>query len=121
MLQKDSILINSYRNKIIVKPEDKWPENSEFKIKADMIIKALGFDPENLPEIFNSKDLKITDRGTLKINFDTMETNLPGVFAAGDIARGASLVVWAIKDGRDAAAAMKNYLKQIEIKKSKVA
>ena len=85
-------------------------ENSEFKIKTDMIIKALGFDPENLPEIFNSKDLKITDRGTLKINFDTMETNLPGVFAAGDIARGASIVVWAIKDGRDAAVSIKKFI-----------
>ena len=96
-------------------------ENSEFKIKADMIIKALGFDPENLPEIFNSKDLKITDRGTLKINFDTMETNLPGVFAAGDIARGASLVVWAIKDGRDAAVSIKKFIENKETKGAKVA
>ena len=93
-------------------------ENSEFIIKADMVIKALGFDPENLPEMFNSKDLKITNRGTLKINFDTMETNLPGVFAAGDIVRGASLVVWAIKDGRDAAVSIKKF---IENKRAKVA
>ena len=50
-----------------------------------------------------------------------METNLKGVFAAGDIVRGASLVVWAIKDGRDAAAAIKTYLENIEIKKIKVA
>ena len=50
-----------------------------------------------------------------------METNLPGVFAAGDIVRGASLVVWAIKDGRDAAVAIKNYLENIAPKKSKVA
>ena len=93
-------------------------ENSEFKIKTDMVIKALGFDPENLPEMFNSKNLKITDHGNLKINFDTMETNLPGVFAAGDIARGASLVVWAIKDGRDAAVSIKKF---IENKRAKVA
>ena len=96
-------------------------ENSEFKIKADMIIKALGFDPQNLPEMFNSKDLKITDRGTLKINFDTMETNLPGVFAAGDIARGASLVVWAIKDGRDAAVSIKKFIENKKTKRAKVA
>ena len=50
-----------------------------------------------------------------------MQTNLDGVFAAGDIVRGASLVVWAIKDGRDAATAMKTYLENIESKKSKVA
>ena len=96
-------------------------EGSEFKIKADMVIKALGFDPENLPYLFDTKELQVTKWGTVKTDFDTMETNLKGVFAAGDIVRGASLVVWAIKDGRDAAAAMKTYLENIELKKSKVA
>ena len=96
-------------------------ENSEFMIKADMVIKALGFDPENLPKLFNSKDLLLTQWGTLKTDFDTMETNLHGVFAAGDIVRGASLVVWAIKDGRDAANSIKNFLESKEIKKAKVA
>ena len=96
-------------------------EGSEFEIKADMVIKALGFDPEDLPYLFDSKELQVTKWGTLKTDFDTMETNLKGVFAAGDIVRGASLVVWAIKDGRDAAAAMKTYLENIELKKIKVA
>ncbi|MDA7442671.1 NAD(P)-dependent oxidoreductase, partial [Candidatus Pelagibacter ubique] len=82
--------------------------NSHFNIKADIVIKALGFDPENLPKLFGSEDLQVTKWGTLKTNFDTMETNLPGVFAAGDIIRGASLVVWAIKDGRDVAVSIKN-------------
>ena len=86
-----------------------------------MVIKALGFDPENLPKLFNSKDLQITRWGTLKTDFDTMETNLPGVFAAGDIIRGASLVVWAIKDGRDAAASIKKFLENKETKRMKVA
>ena len=72
-------------------------KDSEFNLKADMVIKALGFDPENLPKLFGSEDLQITRWGTLKTDFDTMETNLQGVFAAGDIIRGASLVVWAIK------------------------
>ena len=94
---------------------------SEFQIKADMIIKALGFDPEDLPYLFDSKDLQVTKWGTIKTDFDTMETNISGVFAAGDIVRGASLVVWAIKDGRDAAVAIKNYLENISPKKSKVA
>ena len=101
------------------KPEIK--EGSEFEIKADMVIKALGFDPEDLPYLFDSKELQVTKWGTIKTNFDTMETNLEGVFAAGDIIRGASLVVWAIKDGRDAAIAMKNYLESKELKKIKVA
>ena len=96
-------------------------EGSDFEIKADMVIKALGFDPENLPHLFDAKELQVTKWGTIKTDFDTMQTNLDGVFAAGDIVRGASLVVWAIKDGRDAAQAMKNYLKNIELKKTRVA
>ncbi len=96
-------------------------EGSEFEIKADMVIKALGFDPENLPLLFDAQELQVTRWGTIKVNFDTMETNLKSVFAAGDIVRGASLVVWAIKDGRDAASSIKNYLENIESKKNKVA
>ena len=96
-------------------------EGSDFEIKVDMVIKALGFDPENLPHLFDAKELQVTKWGTIKTDFDTMQTNLDGVFAAGDIVRGASLVVWAIKDGRDAAQAMKNYLKDIELKKTRVA
>ena len=95
--------------------------NSHFDMKADIVIKALGFDPENLPKLFGSEDLQVTKWGTLKTDFDTMETNLQGVFAAGDIIRGASLVVWAIKDGRDAAISIKNFLENKELKKEKVA
>jgi glutamate synthase (NADPH/NADH) small chain len=83
-----------------------------------MIIKALGFDPEDLPYLFNEKELKVSKWGTVKIDFNSMETNLPGVFAAGDIVRGASLVVWAIKDGRDVANSINEYLKsKLENKK----
>ena len=96
-------------------------ENSQFNLKADMVIKALGFDPENLPKLFGSEDLQVSRWGTIKTNFDTMETNLTGVFAAGDIVRGASLVVWAIKDGRDAASSIKKFLEMKEINKEKVA
>ncbi len=101
------------------RPEVK--KNSEFEIKTNMVIKALGFDPEDLPLLFDSKELQVTKWGTIKTDFDTMETNLKGVFAAGDIVRGASLVVWAIKDGRDAAESMIKYLENNEIRKSKVA
>ena len=59
--------------------------------------------------------------GNIKNDFDTMETNLQGVFAAGDIIRGASLVVWAIKDGRDAALSIKKFLENKEPQKEKVA
>ena len=95
--------------------------NSEFEMKADMAIKALGFDPEDLPKLFNSSDLSISKLGTIKINLRTMETNLPGIFAAGDIVRGASLVVWAIRDGRDATVSIQKYLEQKLNKSEKAA
>ena len=96
-------------------------ENSEFNIQADIVIKALGFDAEDLPNLFDSKDLQVTKWGTLKVDFDTMESNLPGVFAAGDIVRGASLVVWAIRDGRDVAESIRTFLEKKESKVAKVA
>ena len=101
------------------RPEIK--KGSNFEIKADMVIKALGFDPENLPNLFDSQELQVSKWGTIKTDFDTMETNLEGVFAAGDIVRGASLVVWAIKDGRDAASSIKKYLETKVAQKAKVA
>ncbi len=101
------------------RPEIK--EGSEFEVKSDMVIKALGFDPENLPLLFDAQELQVTKWGTIKTDFNTMETNLKGVFAAGDIVRGASLVVWAIKDGRDAASSMKTYLENKDLNKTKVA
>ena len=50
-----------------------------------------------------------------------METNIPGVFAAGDIVRGASLVVWAIRDGRDAAVSIQKYLEKKQTKEIQAA
>ncbi len=76
-------------------------EGCGYSIEADMVIKALGFDPEELPVLFGAEDLSVTRWGTLRVDHKTMMTNLDGVFAAGDIVRGASLVVWAIRDGRD--------------------
>ena len=84
---------------------------SEFDIEADLVIKALGFDAEDLPGLFGSPDLSVTRWGTLRVDHKTMQTSLDGVFAAGDIVRGASLVVWAIRDGRDVAEHMHQYLK----------
>ncbi len=86
-------------------------EDSSFNVEGDLVIKAFGFDPEDLPKMFGVAELGVTRWGTLKINFRNKMTNLDGVFAAGDIVRGASLVVWAIRDGRDAASAMDSYLK----------
>ena len=83
---------------------------SSFNAKADIAIKALGFDPEDLPTLFDAPELQVTKWGTVRINHRTMMTNLDGVFAAGDIVRGASLVVWGIRDGRDAAEGIHAYI-----------
>jgi len=83
---------------------------SSFTLEADLVIKALGFDPEDMPKAFGQKDLTVTRWGTLKTDPKTFQTALRGVFAAGDIVRGASLVVWAIRDGRDAATAIDQYV-----------
>jgi glutamate synthase (NADPH) small chain len=86
-------------------------DGSSFNVEADLVIKALGFDPEDMPSLFGVPELGVTRWGTIKINFRTKMTNLDGVFAAGDIVRGASLVVWGIRDGRDAATSIEQYLR----------
>jgi len=99
------------------RPEPK--EGTEKNLDSDLVIEALGFEPENLPKLFNDENLTVTRWGTLKINYKTMMTSVDGVFAAGDIVRGASLVVWGIKDGRDAANNIHEYLKnKISLKSS---
>ena len=90
-------------------------EGSEFSLKTDMVITALGFSPEDLPKLFNENELSVTKWGTVRVGFDTMMTSIEGVFAAGDIVRGASLVVWGIRDGRDVANSIHDY---IEMKKN---
>ena len=87
-------------------------DGSHFMLRADLVIKALGFDPEDLPAAFGEPSLTVTRWGTLKVDHRSFMTSLPGVFAAGDIVRGASLVVWAIRDGRDAAAQMHAWMRQ---------
>jgi len=86
--------------------------NSHFTVPADLVIKALGFDPEDLPGAFGASELEVSRWGTLKIDHRSFMTSVPGVFAAGDIVRGASLVVWAVRDGRDAAEKMHAFMQQ---------
>ncbi len=78
-------------------------EGADYMEEADLVVKALGFEPEELPALWETPELEVTRWGTVKADFLTHETNLPGVYAVGDIQRGASLVVWAIRDGREAA------------------
>ena len=85
-------------------------DGESFPLACDLAIKALGFDAEDLPTMFGTPELKVSKFGTLDIDQKTFVTSLPGVFAAGDIVRGASLVVWAIRDGRDAAETMHQHI-----------
>ena len=68
-------------------------------------------DAEDLPALFGAPELGVSRWGTVLVDGKTLMTSLDGVFAAGDIVRGASLVVWAIRDGRDVAASMHKWLK----------
>ena len=86
-------------------------EGATEELPADLVIKSLGFDPEEIPTLFSEPKLEVSKWGTIKIDLKTMRTNIRGVFAAGDIVRGASLVVWAIRDGRDVAKEIDHYLK----------
>jgi len=85
-------------------------EGADYDEPADLVIKALGFEPEELPRLWGVDGLEVTRWGTIKADFQTHQTSLPGVFAVGDIVRGASLVVWAIRDGREAADSIVGYL-----------
>lgn len=87
-------------------------EGADYTEPADLVVQALGFEPEDLPAQWQAPDLAVTRWGTVKADFRSHATNLPGVYAAGDIVRGASLVVWAIRDGREAAEAILSYLAQ---------
>jgi len=87
-------------------------EGEDYIEKADLVIKALGFEPEDLPKLWNEDALTVTRWGTIRADFRTHSTELPGVYAVGDIVRGASLVVWAISDGREAADSILKFLAQ---------
>jgi glutamate synthase (NADPH/NADH) small chain len=87
-------------------------EGADYTEPADLVVQALGFEPEDIPALWGVKELAVTRWGTIKADFRSHATNLPGVYAAGDIVRGASLVVWAIRDGREAAESILHYLAQ---------
>lgn len=81
-------------------------EGSDYIEEADLVVTTLGFEPEDLPTLWNEPELPVTRWGTVKADFGTGKTAMDGVYAVGDIVRGASLVVWAIRDGRDCADAI---------------
>ena len=90
-------------------------EGADYVEPADLVVQALGFEPEDVPTLWGVPELAVTRWGTIKADFRTHATSLPGVYAVGDIVRGASLVVWAIRDGREAGEAIAAYLGQAEM------
>ncbi len=77
--------------------------DADYTEDAGLVIKALGFEPEDIPRLWDAEGLEVTRWGTIRADFRSKRTSLGGVYAVGDIVRGASLVVWAIRDGREAA------------------
>ncbi|MEZ5691453.1 MAG: NAD(P)-dependent oxidoreductase [Rickettsiales bacterium] len=114
LVQRMRLLNNDASGRQSIKPV----EGETFTLDADMVIQALGFEAEDIQDIFDSPELMINKYGNVKIDNNSFMTSIDGVFAAGDIARGASLVVWAIKEGRDAAAAIHQYITLKADKKS---
>ena len=94
------------------------PVRNRRTYSPDLSVENFGLTKDDLPTIFNRKELEVTQWGTIKINYKSMMTNIDGVFAAGDIVRGASLVVWGIKDGRDVAEHIDKFVKEKEISKN---
>ena len=82
---------------------------SEFEIPADLVLLAMGFVGPERQGLLESLGVKLTDRGNVARDEQWM-TNVPGVFTAGDMQRGQSLIVWAIAEGRSAARAIDRYL-----------
>jgi glutamate synthase (NADPH/NADH) small chain len=89
-------------------------DGATFALDTQMVIIAAGFDPEPLPHMFGEPDLAADAAGRIRIDRHRFATSLEGVFAAGDVVRGASLVVWAIRDGRDASSAIHRHLSAVQ-------
>ncbi len=87
-------------------------EGSSHVVDADLVVLALGFDPEDLGAMFGEPELALTRWGTIETDFRSLATRCEGTFAAGDIVRGASLVVWAIRDARIASDSIHAYLQE---------
>lgn len=84
-------------------------EGSDFELEADLVLLAMGFVGPERAGLLTDLGVKFTERGNVARG-DDFDTSVPGVFVAGDMGRGQSLIVWAIAEGRAAAAAVDRYL-----------
>jgi glutamate synthase (NADPH) small chain len=83
---------------------------TEFELAADLVLLAMGFVHPVHDGLIQSLDVALDQRGNVSASTEDYRTSLDKVFAAGDVRRGQSLVVWAIREGRQAAAAVDKYL-----------
>jgi len=84
-------------------------EGSDFELEADLVLLAMGFSGPEKPGLLTDLGVDFTDRGNVA-RTDDFATTVPGVFVAGDMGRGQSLIVWAIAEGRAAASEVDRYL-----------
>ena len=84
--------------------------NTEFQIEADLVLLAMGFTGPLIGNINNDNSFSLDNRGNISANTEDYKTSLKGIFSAGDMRRGQSLVVWAIREGRQAANSIDKYL-----------
>ena len=82
---------------------------SEFEVDADLVFLAMGFTGPVKNGMIEESGVELDERGNVKADQNKM-TGIPGIFTAGDMARGQSLVVWAIHEGRTAAEGVHRYL-----------
>jgi len=82
---------------------------SEFELKADLVFLAMGFT-NPLQQVLDAFGVEKDGRGNIKADTENYRTSVDKVFAAGDMRRGQSLVVWAIREGRQCARAVDEYL-----------
>jgi glutamate synthase (NADPH) small chain len=87
-------------------------EGSEFELEADLVLLAMGFVGPEKPGLLTDLGVDLNERGNVARSSE-WETSVPGVFVAGDMGRGQSLIVWAIAEGRSAAAAVDKYLEGV--------
>jgi glutamate synthase (NADPH/NADH) small chain len=84
--------------------------NTEFQIEADLVLLAMGFTGPLIGNINNDNSFSLDNGGNISANTEDYKTSLKGIFSAGDMRRGQSLVVWAIREGRQAANSIDKYL-----------
>ena len=85
-------------------------KGSQFKIKADLVLLAMGFVHPIYEDLIKRLKIKLDTRGNVEANDADYKTSRKNIFVAGDMRRGQSLVVWAIREGRQAARSVDEYL-----------